>query len=110
MVRETDFLTVGRVASAHSLKGELFVRLAAGHADWLDSVSELRLVRGFEVKSLVIAAARPHKDGLILKPEGVSDRTAAEAFKGFTVQIPAHVLSAPVGEKPYLFELLDFKV
>ncbi|MEK6555670.1 MAG: ribosome maturation factor RimM, partial [Bdellovibrionota bacterium] len=76
------FFEVGRVKDAHGLKGELFVRLFAGRADWLDRFTVGYLVSPdeSEVQQFEVEEASPHKDGLILKM-GLTDRTPAEKLK-----------------------------
>lgn len=77
-------VVVGRIGRAHGIKGELTVdvrtdeperRFAAGTA----------LVAGD--RTVVVAAARNHSGRLLLRLEGVADRTAAEALHGRVLEI-----------------------
>ena len=102
---------VGRVKDAHGLKGELFVRLYAGRADWLNRFTEGYLTSPdeSEIQKFTVEKAHPHKDGLILAL-GLSDRTPAETLKGYKLQIPAELLISNEGEDIYLDEIVGFEV
>ncbi len=121
-----DFRIVGRVKDAHGLKGEIWVVLFAGQADWL---KEMKETGGFflsETENLPIGEAsgdvkaklhpyklkgvRAHKNGLILQTPEIADRTAAEGFKGWFLAIPEEYLSSEEGESYYLSEIDGFEV
>lgn len=97
---------------AHSLKGEVYIQLLARAADWLDSAHELHLQLndGEALKAYAIERAKPFKDGLIVKFEGVADRTAAEGLRKAKVFLDEALLVAPPGETVFLNQLLDFAV
>ncbi len=117
-----DFRIVGRVKDAHGLKGEIWVVLFAGQADWL---TDLKDTGGFflsktenlpaeDVKAKLhpykLKGARAHKNGLILQTPEIADRTAAEGFKGWFLAIPEEYLSSEEGESFYLSEIDGFQV
>ncbi len=106
------YLNVGWLKDAHGLKGEVFVRLAAAKADWLQRLDILRLLSKFDgqLSEFEVLAKSVHKDGLILKLKGVESREAAEALKGSVVEIPADYLNSKSGEGIYLHEILGFEV
>jgi 16S rRNA processing protein RimM len=103
---------VGRVKDAHSLKGELFVRLFAGKADWLENFKTAYLVSpdATEVRELEVLSAKPHKDGLIVKIKGLEDRTPAEMLKGYGLEIDSELLVSEPGEDIYLDEIMGFEL
>ncbi len=77
-------LTVGRVAKAHGVTGELVVEVRTDDP-------ELRFVPGailrakasdHRERNYVVAAVRPHGNRLLLRLEGVNDRDAADALRG----------------------------
>lgn len=120
---EGAYRAVGRVKDAHGLKGELWVVLFAGQADWLDSLketggfllasdegvsSEEDLKNG--VGSFSLKGARVHKNGLILQSPDIADRTAAEKLKGKFLIIPDSYLESDEGEEFYLSEVEGFRV
>lgn len=83
MGRGVDLVTVGRIATVHGIRGELVVdsftdfpeRLAPG------SVLLLESPRG-EVEPRRILSSRPHQGRLLVRLEGVPDRSAAELLRG----------------------------
>lgn len=124
------FRIVGKVKSAHGLKGELNILLFAGRADWLDRVNapgalQVRFIEAphagrlslTELKAVSQAeslrasnerdrAARikPFKSGLIARLDGVENRNQAEEFEGKLFAIPAELL---VGEEEYFLAELE---
>ncbi len=112
------YVPVGYIRDAHNLKGEVFVRLSAGQADWLDDLQTVTFIKTPRVRGpsqaerldFALVEARPHKDGLIIKVAEVTDRTQAEALIGYEMQIPKNKLVAEVGDVPYLQELLGCTV
>jgi 16S rRNA processing protein RimM len=127
----SKYFEVGYIKDAHSLKGEVFVRLYSGKADWLSSVTSFLLVSrnsGIETDKFKdsdgsasqhtqietlerkFTGTRKHKDGLIVKLETINDRNASEALKGSKVFIPKESLVAPAGDSIYLNELTNFEV
>lgn len=120
---EGGYRTVGRVKDAHGLKGEIWVVLFAGHADWLE---ELRETGGFllaatedvsseddlkgAVTEYALKGAKPHKNGIILQSPDLADRTAAEKLRGKFLVIPDCYLESDEGEEFYLSEVEGFKI
>ncbi len=86
----TDLLTVGRIARAHGLRGEVAVDLWTDQVRRLEPGSELQA--GHDVLR-VVAARRARGDRWIVAFEGVDDRTAAEALRG--VALEAEPLEVP---------------
>lgn len=120
----SNFKCVGRVKDAQGLKGEIYVRLFAGQADWLErlqkeaqvylsgpaaSLSELDVISG-EPQAWALETVRRHKEGLVIKLAKLSDRTAAEGMKGMQLLIPNSFLQSKPGEAVFLNELLHFEV
>ena len=111
MTKTSGFIEVGYVRDAHGIKGEIFVRLNAGQADWLNGLKSVRLCSNKgEIKTYSIGQFRLHKNGIIFKLEGLLDRNAAEALKGFKFEIAESLLVAQPGDGIYLYEILGFDV
>ncbi len=118
---EKNYRVVGRVKDAHGLKGEIWVVLFAGAADWLDSMkddgeyllSKKESIAGLSMSDLQtfpIKGARAHKNGVILHSSLVKDRTAAEGFKGHFLVIPEDYLVGEEGDSYFLSEIEGFRV
>ncbi|MGE4133940.1 MAG: ribosome maturation factor RimM [Bdellovibrionales bacterium] len=101
---------MGWVKDAHALKGEIYIQLHAGRADWLDRVEELYLVLADQLKPLPLERAKPFKEGLIVKFKGVDDRNAAELLRKSEVFITESALVSRPGENLFLAEVLGFQV
>lgn len=115
------YRVVGRVKDAHGLKGELWVVLFAGQADWLESLldegkfrlSKKESLEGLSESDLTefpIKNVRAHKNGLIMHSTSVKDRTAAEGYKGYFLAIPEEFLVSDEGESYFLSEIEGFRV
>lgn len=116
-----QYRIVGRVKDAHGLKGEIWVVLFAGAADWLESMkdegkfrlSKKESLEGLsleDLKEFPIKGARAHKNGVILMSTALKDRTAAEGYKGYFLAIPEEFLVADEGESYFLSEIEGFRV
>ena len=106
-----EYYCVGKVTKAHGIKGELFIHLFSGQADWLEQLEALVLSptkTPENLQTFAIEKMRVHKSGLILKPKGVDDRNRAEALNKSYMQIPTSLLVASPGEPRYLHEYLGF--
>jgi len=109
---------VGKIKDAHGLKGELYVLLFAGTADWLDDFTEAHLGEeghedGTTLTTFNVLDARPHKKGLRLKLEGFKDRNKAEEWIKKYLYISSEYLVTNEEEddgKPFLKELLGAEV
>lgn len=73
-----DRLVVGRVGRAHGLRGEIAVRFTSNRPERAEPGSVVYAAD----RELVIVTSRPHQDRVLVRFEGVDDRTAAEALQG----------------------------
>lgn len=113
-----EMRAVGRVKDAHGLKGEIWVVLFAGQADWLESLKEdgkfwlskNEDLSGDAPVEFALKGVRPHKNGLILQTAAIKDRTQAEGFKGHFLAIPETYLESEDGDVPFLDEIEGFQV
>jgi 16S rRNA processing protein RimM len=109
---------VGWVQRAHSLKGEVHIRLFAGRADWLSSTDHLglrgeRAVEGQiwegDVAVETIQSVRVIPGGLLVQFAGSTDRNRAETFEGKSVFIRESKLLTE-SNQPFLYRFLKAKV
>ena len=101
---------VGKVKDAQGLKGEIFVRLFADRCDWFDSLKTVVLTHEQQIMTAELVKMRLHKNGLVIKMQGLEDRTQAEKLKGWYLEIPESHLISEVGEKLFLNEVMGFRV
>ncbi len=108
------WLRVGRVSRAHGLRGEFWVQIFAGEADWRSLLQEIYLVLSPQTQPVpqVFSLSRVawHKGGLRCYVQGIEDRTQAEGLRGSWFCIPQRFLISQPGEKIYLAEILGFSV
>jgi 16S rRNA processing protein RimM len=77
-------LTVGRVAKAHGVTGELVVEVRTDDPELRFAPGAILRARASDhrERNYVVAAVRPHGNRLLLRLEGVADRDAADALRG----------------------------
>ena len=77
-------LEVGRVGRAHGLRGEVVVKPITNRTERFQTGAELYL----DDEAVTIASSRPLKDSFVVRFDGVSDRTGAEALRGKLLTAP----------------------
>ena len=78
-------LVIGRVVRAHGVTGELVVDVRTDDPDGRFTPGAAlrgRPSRGGAERRFLVASARPHSGRLLVRLEGVADRTAADALRG----------------------------
>lgn len=122
---------VGKIKEAHSLKGELYALIFSGEVAWLESINKIYLgpllsssgsakakgaeVQGptVELESLTpfkVTRFKPHKKGVIIKLEGLADRTQAEKWEGFGFYVEDEAFISEPGETLFLGELIGYEL
>ncbi len=97
MTAGADLRMVGRIVKPHGIRGELTVALSTDAADVRFAVGSVVFVTardGSVVRSLTIAAARPHTGRLLVTFEDVDGRDAADALRGAVLSAYADALPA----------------
>jgi 16S rRNA processing protein RimM len=84
-----DRLVVGRIGRAHGLRGEVAVRFTSNRPERAEPGAVLHAGD----RPLVVATSRPHQDRVLVRFEGIDDRTAAEALQGL------ELTAAPLGDE-----------
>ena len=94
---ETVDVLVGTIGRAHGLRGEVSVHVRTDEP-------ERRFTPGASLRvgdrPRTVASARWHSGTLLLGLEGVTDRTAAEAWKRLTSDAPVSRRSRPAASPP----------
>jgi 16S rRNA processing protein RimM len=89
-VEAKKYLLVGEIIKPHGIRGEVGVRSLTGRPDVRFS-PESELFLGSDENSLrqvVVSAARPFKQGYLLRFDSVSDRNEAEKLRGCRLYVP----------------------
>jgi 16S rRNA processing protein RimM len=93
-----QLLAVGRVVRPHGVRGELLVESLT---DFPEHLAEVDIVYvGDEAEPHPLAAARLHRDQLLLRLADCTDRDSAEQYRGQLVQIEARA-AAPLPPGTY---------
>jgi 16S rRNA processing protein RimM len=122
---------VGKIKEAHSLKGELYALIFSGEVAWFEDIDTVHLgplsstsgpskAKGgvaqeipLELESLTpfkIIRFKPHKKGVIIKLEGLADRTQAEKWEGFGLYVEDEAFISEPGETLYLGEMIGYEL
>lgn len=100
-------VAAGRVLGAHGLRGEVAIEVLSDVPGRFAPGAALLLTAGGEApRPVVVAAARPHKGGLLIQLDGVADRTAAEALRGALLEVEARDVPPPPEGSYYHFDLV----
>lgn len=108
-----EWIKIGKVKDAHGLKGDLYVLVFSKDISWLKEVETFALApidKEDQKKNFKIEKIKAFKDGVMIKPEGVLDRTQAESLKGQLFYLPAEMFESEEGETIFLKEILGFTV
>ena len=96
-----DLITVAEILRPHGRKGDLRLRLHTDHPETLLGAERVFIGQDHP-GTFVVERIRLHKDGYLLKLEGINDINAAETLRGQAVRLPGDEL-APLEEGEYFF-------
>lgn len=100
---------LGRLTRPHSIRGEIRVDYYADSPLLLEKPLFLRAGEG-AVRPVTVASWRTWRDQIIIRLEGVADRSAAEMLRGQELLIDAAHLPEADPDEPYLHELFGLSV
>lgn len=113
---DPEHLVVGQIAKPHGVKGDLYIWLLTDRPDAV-YVEGRRLDlgdpegrRSDDGDTLVVERARPYKRGLLVKFEGVDDRTAAEPLGQRYLLLPAEEIEPLAEGELFYHQLLGLEV
>jgi 16S rRNA processing protein RimM len=86
--RTDDHVTVGRIAGAFGVTGELKCDPTSAGRSLFTPGAELRCVRDAESTTIRITEVRPHRERLLIRIAGVSEPDAARAYAGALLFAP----------------------
>jgi len=111
-VSQRKYLVVGEVVKPHGIRGEVSVKLATDRPEVRFAVGA-RLLLGLDEESLEpveVAGARPFKNGYLVKFESVTDRSQAEAIRGWLLFVGVEDLPPAEDGAFYHHELVGLPV
>jgi 16S rRNA processing protein RimM len=103
-----DFITAGKIRRPHGVHGEVVVEVDESHLDWLKEGNTVFIGNKHEEK--IILTKRPHKEGCLLKFEGISTPEQAGLYRNFSLAIDIQQLPSLLDGKFHQHELLGMEV
>jgi 16S rRNA processing protein RimM len=100
----TDLVAVGRVVKAHGIRGEVVVDVLSDMPGRFDTGATVVMAG----RPRTIASSRPHQGRLLVRFDGVGDRSAAELLRGSLLEAPAADVSDE--DNYYAHELIGMPV
>jgi 16S rRNA processing protein RimM len=112
---------VGKIKSAHGLKGEVYLLIFSSEKNWIEEVQSIYVnldknkddenLNLNEMKEFKILESSFHKDGVIAKLDSITDRNQSEALKGLNFWVPGEIFeTSPDEDNFYLAQIENFKV
>jgi len=103
---EPERLVVGRVAKAHGIRGEVAIDVLSDAPDRFTEGA--RLYAGD--RELIIGTSREHQGRMLVRFEGIEDRTEAELLRDEELTIPSTEARALEDWSFYPHQLIDAEV
>ncbi len=108
---DAHWLTLGQIGSAQGIKGWLNVWPYTEHPDaLLDQEDWMLVAPDGRQRPVKLLQGAPHRKGLRVQLEGIADRTAAEALRGWWVKVARTALPPPEKNEFYRDELVGLPV
>jgi 16S rRNA processing protein RimM len=111
-----EFIIVGRIRKAHGIRGEVVVEPITDAPDAVFA-SGRRVFAGTVTgdpsparSELHVASSRPFNEGFLVAFAELTDRTAADIWRGRYLLLPADELTPPTEEELYVHELPGMRV
>lgn len=103
----SELLAVGRISSAHGVRGEVSIHKLTEVEERFASGSILQLEDG---RRLTVETMRPHQRNLLVKFEQVADRTGAEALRGQILLVPSDASPEPPEGSFWIHQVVGLEV
>lgn len=110
MKDESDFVLIGLLGRAHGIRGQVSVEPISDIAERFNALEYVLLRRGSEITELGVESVRWKGKSVLLKLEGIDDRTSAERFSRWEVGVrKADVYPVPE-DTYYVYDLIGCRV
>jgi 16S rRNA processing protein RimM len=103
-------VSVGRVARAHGIRGEVVVQRFGEGEEVLAEGAKVQCRKGDHEFTLTVEASRPHKKHWIVSFDGMENRNEAETLSGTLLFVDSDTLPALPDRTYYNFQLLGLLV
>lgn len=101
-----DRVEVGRIRSAHGVRGEVAVESFSDVPERFEAGSELLVTSSAVPRRLTVEAVRPHRSALLVRFREIADRDAAEALRGAVLEVPREAVPPAPEDTWYHFQLV----
>lgn len=102
-------MTIGRIVAPHGLRGEVRVRLETDFPARFEGLRNAWLVHEGAVAPVVIKGQRPHRGGVLLLLDGVTDAGTAGRLRGAEIAVGRDAV-VPLGpDEFYIFEVIGLR-
>lgn len=115
--RDSKWRKVGKIKTAQGLRGDVWVLVFSGIADWSDRLEEcglasedLETTPQVNLKKYAVQKVKWHREGLVVKLAGVDDRNHSESLLNQFFYVSSEILVAQKGETLFLAEIEGFQV
>lgn len=108
---DKSWVIIGRIAAPHGIRGEVKITLETVFPERFDVGKTITLTdRKGNYQEYKIKLSRPHKEMVIVKLEGVNDRTQAELMRGLEIVIDENEVGELPSDSYFVFELIGMKM
>ena len=101
-----DQLTVGFVRGTHGLTGQFKVESASGFYEHIETLKEVTLRHGEQVKTFRVESAEPANQTLYMKLEGINSPEEAKQLNGWDIRVPRKFAKPLSKDEWYIADLL----
>lgn len=102
----TKFISVGKILNFHGIKGEAKVGYSKNQQDFLMSIDCVYLKKGDTYTPLDILSAKPHKNIMIVKFDGIDNINEIIPLKGELLFVEESVIRENLDEDEFLIDEL----
>ena len=110
MHQEIEFVSIGAVNKAHGIKGELQITPITDEPEQFSTLNSCYLNFNEKRKICSIEKVRFTRNKILLKLEGIDDRTTAQKLRGAFVEIKLTDLRELSDNEYFIFDLVGLKV
>lgn len=110
---ELSFLVLGRIMRPHGVRGEMRLQVITDYPDRISRLEQVYIGDDpYDPESAIaftVEGTRSHRDTLLLRLEGISDRDIAETYRGKLLMVALEdAIPLEAGEF-YVFELIGME-
>ncbi len=100
----TNYISVGKILNFHGIKGEARVGYSQNRQEFFLSLDHVYTKDGHNYKKLDIISARPHKNFLIVKFDGIDDINQIIPLKGCILFVEEETVRESLDEDEFLID------